>query len=229
MGDKLEVNDRNRVKRLPERGVYDRDQVYAILDAGFLCHVGFVQDNQPFVIPTNYGRRNDEILLHGSAASRMLKHLAAGNAACITVTHVDGLVLARSGFHSSINYRSAVVFGHGVEITDPAEKNDALYAISENICPGRWSDIRGPSPQELKGTGVVRVHIESASAKIRMGPPKDDEEDYALGMWAGILPLYTTTGELIPDPRLPAETKVPGYLRQYIASEHRNGSNSGSM
>jgi nitroimidazol reductase NimA-like FMN-containing flavoprotein (pyridoxamine 5'-phosphate oxidase superfamily) len=223
MSSQFEITERNRVRRLPERGRYERGDVYAILDSNFLCHVGFVQDGQPFVIPTNYGRLGDEILLHGSAASRMMKHLAAGNAACITVTLVDGLVLARSGFHSSINYRSAMVYGHGVEITEPAQKNDALYAISENICPGRWSDIRGPNPQELKGTSVVRVPIESASAKVRTGPPKDEEEDYSLGIWAGVLPLHTTTGELIPDPRLPGTIKVPEYLRRYIAAKHRNG------
>lgn len=221
MAEQFEVNDRNRVRRLPERGVYDRDEVYAILDSAFLCHVAFVQEGQPFVIPTNFGRRNDEILLHGSAASRLMKHLAAGNAACIAVTHVDGLVLARSGFHSSINYRSAVVFGHGVEITDPDEKSEALAAISENICPGRWSEIRGPNLQELKGTAVVRVPIESASAKVRTGPPKDDEEDYALDVWAGVLPLFTTAGELVADPRLKPNLTVPTYLHVY--SRRRNG------
>jgi nitroimidazol reductase NimA-like FMN-containing flavoprotein (pyridoxamine 5'-phosphate oxidase superfamily) len=222
MADPFEINDRNRVRRLPERGVYDRDELYAILDGGFLCHVGFVQEGQPFVIPTNYGRRNDEILLHGSAASRLMKHLAAGNEACIAVTHVDGLVLARSGFHSSINYRSAVVFGHGVPIDDPKEKSEALAAISENICPGRWSEIRGPNPQELKATSVVRVPIESASAKVRTGPPKDDEEDYAMDVWAGVLPLFVSAGELLADPRLKSNLEVPAYLREY-AARGKNG------
>jgi len=219
MAEKLEVGERNRVRRLPERGRYERDEVYAILDSSFLCHVGFVENGQPFVIPTNYARRGDEVLLHGSAASRLMKFMAAGNAVCITVTQVDGLVLARSAFHHSINYRSAVVFGRGLEITDPAEKTEALRVLSENICPGRWDDVRMPSSQELKATLVVRVAIESASAKVRTGPPKDDEEDYALGMWAGVLPLATAAGEPVRDPRLAEGIAVPEYVKKYRAGK----------
>ena len=175
----FEKTDRNQVKRVRDRGHYDRDTIFAVLDAGFLCHVGFIVSDQPFVIPTLYGRDDDNVYLHGSAASRMLNNLAEGIPVCLTVTHVDGLVLARSAFHHSMNYRSAMVFGTAVEVTGE-EKERGLFVISEQVLNGRWSEVRPPIEKELKATSVLRVTIESASAKIRTGPPNDDEENYDL-------------------------------------------------
>ena len=207
--------DRTKLKRLPKRGHFDRETVNAILDEGFICHVGFVVDSQPFVIPTGYARVDDKLYIHGSQASRMLRSLAGGVDACVTVTIVDGLVLARSAFHHSMNYRSVLVFGRATLVDEPKEKYAALLALSEHIVPGRWADVREPNEEELKQTTVLCLPLAEASAKIRTGPPLDDEEDYALPMWAGIVPLKLTAGEPIKDPRLSAEIPVPDYAAHY--------------
>lgn len=203
---------RTRVNRLPKRGDYSQKTIYAILDAGFLCHVGFVVDGQPYVIPTGYGRAGDTLYLHGSAASRMLRTLAGGVDVCVTVTLLDGIVLARSAFHHSMNYRSVMMLGKASAVEADAEKAAALRVISEQIVRGRWDDVRKPTAQELKATAVLKLPIEEASAKIRTGPPLDDEEDYALNVWAGVLPLAIRAGEPVDDPRLAPGAKVPKYL-----------------
>src|SRR5437868_3533754 len=180
---------RTRVVREAQRGAYDRDTVYRILDEGFLCHVGFVVDGQPFVIPTSYGRKDASLYIHGSAASRMLRQMKDGVAVCITVTLLDGLVLARSVFNHSMNYRSVVILGKATLVDDPEEKLLALRVLSEHILRGRWDDSRQPNERELKATSVLHVPIEEFSAKLRTGPPKDDEEDYSFPTWAGVIPL----------------------------------------
>ena len=207
--------ERTQVKRLPKRGSYDRETVYKILDEAFVCHVGFVVDGQPYVIPTNFGRAGDTLYLHGSAASRMLRSLSEGIPVCVTVTLVDGLVLARSAFHHSANYRSVVVLGTARLVSDPAEKMEALRLFTEHIMKGRWDDIRQPNDQELKGTTVLAVPLEEVSAKVRTGGPIDDEEDYALPMWAGVLPLPVTPANPIPDTRLNPGTEIPAYMKSY--------------
>ena len=207
--------DRTKLKRLPKRGHFDRETVYAILDEGFICHVGFAVDGQPFVIPTGYARVDDKLYIHGSQASRMLRSLSNGLDACVTVTIVDGLVLARSAFHHSMNYRSVLVFGRATILDDPKEKYEALVALSEHIVRGRWADVRGPNEQEMVQTTVLCMPIEEASAKIRTGPPLDDEEDYALPMWAGVIPLKLIAQQPINDPRLSAEIPVPDYVTHY--------------
>jgi uncharacterized protein len=207
--------DRTNLKRLPKRGNFDRNVVNEILDEGFICHVGFVVDNQPFVIPTGYARVDDKLYLHGSQASRMLRTLAQGIDVCVTVTLVDGLVLARSAFHHSMNYRSVVVFGKAELVSEPAEKMAALFALSEHFIEGRWDEVRGPSEQELVQTSVLRLALEEASAKIRTGPPLDDEADYALPVWAGVIPLSLVAGSPESDPLLPAETVTPEYATNY--------------
>jgi len=214
---------RTQVERLPERGHYDRETIYGILDQAFLCHVGFVVDGQPFVIPTGYGRSGDSLYIHGSGASRMLRNLSAGVPVCVTVTLLDGLVVARSLFHSSMNYRSVVILGQARLVTDPDEKLRALRAVSEQIFPGRWDDARQPTEQELKATSVLAVPLAEASAKIRTGPAKDDAEDYALPIWAGIVPLRVTAGAPEPDSALPSDVaaRVPEYLREYRAPGSR--------
>jgi uncharacterized protein len=206
---------RTQVKRLPDRGAYDRKTIYRILDDAFVCHVGFVVEGQPYVIPTNYGRSGDVLYVHGSPASRMLRTLSGGVSVCVTVTLIDGLVLARSGFHSSVNYRSVVILGRAVLVEDAAEKEAALAAFSEHVLRGRWKEIRPPTDAELKGTTVLALPLEEASAKIRTGPPKDDEADYALPVWAGVLPLRVVAEEPIPDPRLTPGIPVPAYVRAH--------------
>jgi len=207
--------ERTQVKRLPKRGHYDRETVYAILDAGFVCHVGFNAEGQPYVIPTNYGRAGDTLYLHGSAASRMLRTLSGGVPVCVTVTHVDGLVLARSAFHHSVNYRSVVVLGTARLVEEPAEKMEALRIFTEHVLKGRWNDVRQPTEQELKGTMVLALPLEEVSAKVRTGGPVDDEADYALPVWAGVLPLETLPQPPQPDARLKADTPLPAYLKNY--------------
>jgi len=207
--------ERTTLKRLSKRGAYDRETVFRILDEGFVCHVGFVVDGQPYVIPTNYGRSGETLYLHGSAASRMLRTLSEGIPVCVTVTLVDGLVLARSAFHHSVNYRSVVVFGTARLVVEPREKMEALRQFTEHIMKGRWEDIRQPSEQELKGTTVLALPLEEVSAKVRTGGPIDDEEDYALPMWAGVLPLPVTPATPIPDARLKAGTAIPPYMQGY--------------
>ena len=200
---------RTTVRRLPDRGRYDRDTIHAILDEGLVCHVGFVDEGQPFVIPSSYARRGDRLVLHGSAASRMLRALAAGAPACVTITLLDGLVLARSGFHHSMNYRSVVVVGRATEIIDPAEKRRALDAIVEHAAPGRAADVRPPSEGELRATRVVELRLDEASGKVRTGPPKDDQADLALGVWAGEVPLRLEAKEPVPDPCLGPGVALP--------------------
>jgi len=202
----------NRVQRLPKRAAYARDDVYSILDAAPICHVGFVEDGQPFVIPTIHARDGDSLLLHGSAASRMMRHAAGGLPLCVTVTVLDGLVLARSVFHNSMNYRSAVLFGRGHLVDDPAQKLAALEAISEHLLPGRWADSRQPNAQELKATHVIRKPIESASAKVRPGGPSDEPEDLALPTWAGVLPIAQAWGVPLPADGLAPGVALPGYI-----------------
>jgi nitroimidazol reductase NimA-like FMN-containing flavoprotein (pyridoxamine 5'-phosphate oxidase superfamily) len=204
---------RTRVVRESDRGVYDRDTVNRILDEGFLCHVGFIVDGQAYVIPTSYGRDGDVLYIHGSAASRMLRNLDRGIPVCVTVTLLDGLVLARSVFNHSMNYRSVVILGTATLISNPEEKLAALLALSEHILPGRWHDSRQPNEKELKATSVLRIPIEEFSAKVRVGPPIDDEPDYTFPTWAGVIPLDTTVGTPIRDER--CQRELPKYLRDY--------------
>ena len=206
---------RTRVVREPHRGVYDRAAAYQILDEGFICHVGFVLDGQPFVIPTAYGRVGDNLYIHGSAASRMLRNLDKGISVCVTVTLLEGLVLARSIFNHSMNYRSVVVLGTAVAVLDAKEKLDALESLSEHIVPGRWAESRQPNETELKQTLVMRLPIEEFSAKVRQGPPIDDEQDYSFPTWAGVIPLQMVPGAPENDPRLDPKTPVPVYASAY--------------
>jgi len=196
--DTFPPTGRTTVRRLPQRGVYDKREVYAILDEGFICHVGFAIDGQPYVIPTGYARSGDEIFLHGSAASRMLLALGDGLDVCVTVTLVDGFVLSRSAFHHSINYRSVVMLGRARVLADPAEKTIALRCFTNHILPGRWDEVRPPSDQELKATMVLALPLEEVSAKVRQGPPVEDEGDIARPAWAGVVPLHGQLGEPVP-------------------------------
>jgi len=207
--------ERTQVKRLPKRGAYDRETVFKILDEAFVCHVGFVADGQPYVIPTNYGRVGEKLYLHGSAASRMLRTLSEGVPVCVTVTLIDGLVLARSAFHHSVNYRSVVMLGTARLVDDPAEKMEALRLFTEHIMKGRWDEIRWPNEQEMKGTTVLALPLEEVSAKVRVGGPMDDEDDYALPVWAGVLPLKAAPQAPVPDTKLKAETSLPAYIEKY--------------
>lgn len=206
----------NTVKRMPDRGQYDKEIIYPIIDAALICHVGFVQDGQPFVIPTIHARRDDSLLLHGAKASRLLKHIASGEPVCVTITHIDGLVMARSVFHHSMNYRSATVFGRGQLIENEADKLAALAVITDHLMPGRWADARQPTALELNATTVVEILIESASAKIRSGPPSDDEEDYALPVWAGLLPIRPQWLAPEHDTRLRDGIELPSYLQNAL-------------
>jgi hypothetical protein len=190
----LPTSDRTRVRRLPDRGRYDRETILGILDAAFVCHVGVVDGGTPVVIPTAFARVGDHVILHGSSKSRLMTVLSGGAPACVTVTHVDGLVMARSAFHHSINYRSVVVFGRAEAVTDDGEKTAALEAFMERVLPGRWREVRAPNLQELKATAVVRIPIDEASAKMRAGGPLDDAEDMAIDVWAGVIPLVLARG-----------------------------------
>lgn len=210
---------RTRVVREPQRAVYDRNLVNRILDEGFICHVGFAVDGQPFVIPTSYGRHEDVLYIHGSVASRMLRNVSGGIPLCVTVTLLDGLVLARSIFNHSMNYRSVVVLGMGTAIEARDEKLTALRLLSEHIVPGRWSEVRQPNEKELKATTILRVPIQEFSAKVREGPVIDDEEDYAFPVWAGVLPLNLVTGDPIDDSRLADGTEAPEYVKSYSRSK----------
>src|SRR5438093_11374175 len=205
----LSVTERTRVRRLPARASYDRGAIHAILDEGLVCHVGFASEGQPYVIPTTYGRVDDALYVHGSAASRMLRGLREGIPVCVTVTLLDGLVYARSAFHHSMNYRSVVILGTATEVCEPAERLAALEAIVEHVVPGRWRDVRSPSAQELKATMVLRVPIEEASAKVRSGGPLDDAEDLALSCWAGHVPLRLTPLAPVPDAALSPDASPP--------------------
>jgi nitroimidazol reductase NimA-like FMN-containing flavoprotein (pyridoxamine 5'-phosphate oxidase superfamily) len=206
---------RTRLVREPDRAVYDREAAYKILDEGFICHIGFVVDRQPFVIPTGYGRSGDMLYIHGSAASRMLRNLDQGIPVCVTVTLLDGLVLARSIFNHSMNYRSVVILGTATAVTDPVEKSEALRLLSEHILPGRWAESRFPNEKELKATLALRLPIQEFSAKVRQGPPIDDAEDMAFRTWAGVIPLATVVGTPIRDAGCDEAIPVPDYVAGY--------------
>ena len=218
MSDTQMPTARTRVVREPERGVYDLETVYRILDAGFLCHVGFAVDHQPFVIPTSYGRKGASLYIHGSAASRMLRQMKDGVAVCVTVTLLDGLVLARSIFNHSMNYRSVIILGKATLVDEPGEKLAALRVLSEHILPDRWDDVRQPNERELKATSVLHVPIEEYSAKVRTGPPIDDAEDYSFPTWAGVIPLEMKVGPPVNDVKLDVSRELPGYLKNYSRS-----------
>lgn len=213
--DSLAITQRNQIKRLPQRGNYDRSLIHQILDEGLVCYVGFVVDAQPFVIPTAYGRVGDCLYIHGSPASRMLRTLKESVEVCVTVTLLDGLVLARSAFHHSMNYRSVAIFGKAEVVEEATEKLEALKAFTDHVVPGRWSEVRPPTTQELAGTLVLSLPLSEASAKVRTGPPKDNEADYALPVWAGELPLRLTPLAPVPDFQEPSKVALPDYVRHY--------------
>jgi len=214
----FELTAKNRIQRVPKRGSYDKETVYEIVDQALIGHVGFTVEGESYVIPTLISRRNDQLLLHGAATSRLMKYIQSGAPLCVAVTHVDGLVLARSVFHHSINYRSAVLFGTGELISDADTKMEALRLFTERLVPGRWDDVRPPNEVELKATAIAAVEIDLASAKVRVGPPCDDEEDYDLPVWAGVLPIRQQYEEAIPDDRLDPAIDIPQYLREFIDS-----------
>lgn len=211
----LTPTQRTQIKRLPKRANYETQTIYNILDEALICHIGFTVNNQPFVIPTTYGRVEDKLYIHGSPASRMLRTLNQGIEVCVTVTLLDGLVLARSAFHHSMNYRSVVIFGTATLVTDTEEKNEALRAFTEHIIPERWQEIRQPSKQELQGTMVLSLPLTEASAKVRTGNPVDDESDYDLSVWAGVLPLHMVPGKPIADDHLIESIEIPDYVQHY--------------
>ena len=210
--DRFEPTERTRVKRLHQRALYDQDSIYRILDAGFVCHVGYTFDDHPYVTTTSYWRDGDRVYWHGSSASRMLRELKKEVPVCLNVSLIDGLVLARSGFHHSINYRTVMLFGRAAALNGHEEKVEALRRFTERAIPGRWDELRPPTVQEIKATTVLSMPIEEAVAKERSGPPADDEEDYALDVWAGEVPLRLTAGAPVDDPRLKPGIAVPGYL-----------------
>ncbi len=219
--EKLTQTARTTLKRLPQRGAFDRESINQILDEGFICHVGFAVDGQPYVIPTGYARAGDRLFIHGSQASRMLRTLGQGIDVCLTVTLIDGLVLARSAFHHSMNYRSVVVFGRATVVDEREEKLSALRALSDHMIPGRWDDVRKPSERELQLTTVLSLPLDEASAKVRTGPPLDDEEDYELPVWAGVIPLRMVANAPHPDPRLPENREPPEYVVRYVRPVQR--------
>ena len=211
---KFARTEKTKIRRLPKRGNYERDTIYALIDEALICHVGFVVDGEPCVIPTAIARLDNDIYLHGNRVSRMLKLLAQGADACIVVTHLDGLVLARSGFHHSMNYRSVVIYGNGVPVTGQAKKR-ILDLFVERLIPGRTADIRPISRKELNATTVIKIALDQVSAKIRSGPPIDDAEDYDLPIWAGELPLSLKTGRPLADPDMKEALPIPTYVRRY--------------
>jgi len=206
---------RTRVVREPHRGAYDRETCYAILDEGIVCHIGFSADGQPYVIPTMFALVGDVVYFHGSAASRMLRHLGNGAPMSLTVTLVDGLVLARSVFNHSMNYRSVVVLGAATIVADVGEKRDALHAFVDKVIPGRWDDARQPTEKELSATSILRIPLEEMSAKIRSGPVEDNADDYGLDVWAGIVPLDVVAGEPMRDDRCDPSIPTPPYAQKY--------------
>ena len=226
MVDRRRPTQRTRVRRLPKRGAYDRATIDAILDEALVCHVGFVLDGQPFVIPTLHARDRDRVLIHGSAASRMLRNLDAGVDVCVAVTLADQLVIARSAFHSSMNYRSVVLLGKARLIEEPKAKVEALRALVEHLIPGRWEDCRQPNARELKATWILEIPIDEASAKIRTGPPIDDDEDYALDFWAGVLPIAHGYGRPMRDAKLRPGIEAPAYLARYRRPSRAPGASS---
>ncbi|MEL6459380.1 MAG: pyridoxamine 5'-phosphate oxidase family protein [Cyanobacteria bacterium J06621_15] len=211
----LTPTQRTQIKRLPKRANYETQTIYNILDEALICHVGFTINNQTYVIPTAYGRVEDKLYIHGSPASRMLRTLKQGIEVCVTVTLLDGLVLARSAFHHSMNYRSVVIFGTATLVNDTEEKNEALRAFTEHIIPGRWREVRQPNKQELQGTMLLSLPLTEASAKVRTGNPVDDEADYDLPVWAGVLPLQMVPGKAIADDRLIKGIEIPDYIQNY--------------
>ena len=215
MPENVAMSDRTRIVREPIRAVYDREAIYKILDEGFVCHVGFTADGQTFVIPTMYARVGDAIYFHGSAASRMLRGTSEGASVCVTVTLTDGVVLARSVFNHSMNYRSVVALGKATLVDAPEEKLRALHAFTEKILPKRWDDARQPNEKELKATSVLRLPLAEASAKVRLGPPEDDASDYGLHVWAGVIPLRTVAGAPIRDERCDLGIPLPAYAAHY--------------
>lgn len=215
MPETFPPTERTRVVREPHRGSFDRETIYKILDEGFVCHVGFSMDGQPYVIPTMFARVGDAIYFHGSAASRTLRGVSSGLAVCVTVTLVDGLVLARSVFNHSMNYRSVVALGNASLVDAPEEKLAALRAFTEKILPGRWNDARQPSEKELKATSILRLPLSEVSAKMRVGPVEDDADDYALPIWAGVLPLRLAAGEPVRDARCEPALAVPASVTAF--------------
>lgn len=216
----LTPTSRTTLRRLPERGSFERAQLEAILDEALVCHVGFVEGGQPFVIPTTFARIGETLYIHGSAASRMLRELREGIPVCVTVTLLDGLVLARSAFHHSMNYRSVVILGTATEVRDALEKERALTAIVEHVVPGRSADVRGANEKEMRGTLVLALPLTEASSKVRSGPPKDDEADYALSCWAGEIPLRLVPQPPVADPRLAAGIRAPAGVLAYERPSH---------
>ncbi len=210
----FQPSERTRIKRLHQRAVFDRKTVYEILDAGLMCHVGYAIDGQPYVTPTAYWRVDDRVYWHGSSASKMLRAVEKGIDVCFTVAHLDGLVLARSGFHSSINYRSVMALGVAEKVSDEAQKLAALEVFTERLTPGRWAELRPVNKQEIKATTVLSLKLEEVACKVRTGPPGDDEEDYSLDVWAGVVPIATMIGAPEDDPRLKAGIAQPAYLRE---------------
>ena len=211
----FEITRQNRVSRVPDRGHYDEETIYNIIDEALICHVGLVQDDQPVVIPTLHARKDNNILLHGSTKSRLMQYAQSGQNICVTITLVDGLVLARSVFNHSMNYRSVVLFGRGEAVPDE-EKMECLKQFTDRLLPGRWDDARQPTAPELKATTIVSIPIELASAKVRVGPPKDDEDDYQLPVWAGVLPIKQQISSPQNDPKLADDIVVPDYIVDYV-------------
>ncbi|QSE98935.1 pyridoxamine 5'-phosphate oxidase family protein [Fulvivirga lutea] len=218
--DNYVIDHRNKVKRVPKRGFYDKETVYKILDDGCVCHLSFVMDGQPFVIPTLYGRHENKLYFHGAASSRLIKNLEQGVEVCLAVTHIDGLVLARSAFHHSMNYRSVVVFGKAKLVADSG-KNEALKVISDHIIPDRWEEVRQPTGKELKATAVLELTIDQASAKIREGGPVDDEPDYILDIWAGVIPMKHLFQAPIVDEKMTKELHIPNSVKNLLDSQER--------
>jgi len=223
--EELQQTERTRLRRLPKRGSFDREVVNAIIDSALICHVGFVHNNAPFVIPTLHVRIGDRLYVHGSAASRMLHTAAEGIPLCVTVTHIDGLILARSAFHHSINYRSAVILGTATEIEDDDEKTRVLQALVDHVVPERWQQARRPYPKELAATSVLGMQITEASAKVRTGFGADDEEDYAMPIWAGVIPVKMTIGAPVPDDRVMSGIGIPDYVAHYRLPDERGNTN----
>jgi uncharacterized protein len=225
----LTVTQRNQLKRLPQRGQYERQVIYQILDEGLVCHLGFSIDGQPFVIPTAYGRIDDHLYIHGSPASRMLQSLQRGLEVCVTVTLLDGLVLARSAFHHSMNYRSVVIFGTATLVQSFEQKLEALRAFTEHVVPERWVEVRQPTRQEMQGTMVLSLPLVEASAKIRTGGPLDDEADYTFPVWAGVIPLSLVSGTSIPDTRLHTDIRLPDYVQNYMRIQSNRAMDSSEI
>ena len=212
--------DRNKVRRLPKRAHYDMETIYRIVDEALVCDVGFAEGEQPFVIPTLHARVGDTLYFHGAPASRLIRHMAAGHPVCVAFTLLDGLVFARSAFHHSVNYRSAVLFGAGRLVESDEERLAALEALTEHLAPGRWAEVRPPNGAEMNATAVIALAIESASAKVRTGPPSDEDADYALPIWAGVLPLGLQAQPPVNDPKLRTNIDAPGYVLRYTRGEN---------